>query len=144
MEKGIKVGLATDSSASNNSLSMFSEMKAAALIHKARVYSPTIMNAKTVFRLATIDGARVLGLEKQIGSIEIGKKADLVLLDLNLPETIPYNQEDIYPTIVYSANPNNVATVLVDGEILMENRILKTLDEKSIVKELTSGFKFFT
>jgi 5-methylthioadenosine/S-adenosylhomocysteine deaminase len=143
MKKGIKVGLATDSSASNNSLSMFSEMKTAGLIHKARLLSPTIMDAKTVFRLATIDGATVLGLENQIGSIEKGKKADLVILDLNLPETIPYNEEDIFPTIVYSASHNNVETVMIDGKILMENRVLKTLDERAILKEVNQGITIF-
>jgi 5-methylthioadenosine/S-adenosylhomocysteine deaminase len=143
MDKGIDVGLAVDSSASNNSMSIFSEMKTAALIHKARVLSPTIMDAKTVFKMATMGGARVLGEEKNIGSLEVGKKADVVLLDLNLPETAPYHLDDIYPILVYSASQHNVETVMVDGKILMQNRKLTVWDEKQIVKEAQEAIRLF-
>lgn len=136
IQAGIDVGLAVDSSASNNSYSIFSEMKTAGLIHKARLLDPTIMDAKTVFKMATVGGAKVLGQEDKIGSIEKGKKADLAILNLNLIETSPYDEKDVFPTIVYSATHNNVETVMVDGKILMEEKKLKTIDEHALISEL--------
>ena len=133
LKEGICVSLGADGAPCNNNLSQFAEMRLASLIQKPR-YSPTIMNAETVFRLATIEGARALNLQNEIGSIEIGKKADLVLLDLEKPNQTLID-ENIYATIIYSANSENVKEVMIDGEWVLRNGSSLFFDEEELYKK---------
>jgi 5-methylthioadenosine/S-adenosylhomocysteine deaminase len=129
---GVNVGLGTDGPASNNTLDMFETMKVAALLQKLAYLNPKVLPTYEVLRMATINGAKALGLEEETGSIEVGKKADIVLVDLSKPHMKPlYN---IYASIVYSAHGSDVDTVIVDGKILMENRQVKTLDEQAVME----------
>ncbi|MBP7341150.1 MAG: amidohydrolase [Smithellaceae bacterium] len=126
LASGIAVGLGTDGSASNNDLDLFQEMDLTAKIHKVTQLDPTVMSAETVVRMATIEGARVLGQDALIGSIETGKRADLILVDMNQPHLTPlYNP---YSHLVYAARGADVKTSVIDGRIVMENRRLLTID----------------
>ncbi len=131
---GIPVGLGTDGSASNNNVDMFGEMNSAAKMHKANTLDPTALPAETVLEMATIGGARVLGAEKEIGSLEPGKKADLIVLDMNQPHLTPlYN---IPSHMVYAAGGADVVHSIINGKIVMQNRKLNTLDEKAILSDM--------
>jgi 5-methylthioadenosine/S-adenosylhomocysteine deaminase len=130
---GVNIGLGTDGPASNNSLDMFETMKIAALLQKLIYENPTVLPAYEVLKMATINGAKALGLGESIGSLEIGKKADLILIDLSKPHLKPLH--DIYANIVYSARGSDVDTVIVDGKILMEHRQVKTLDEQVVMEK---------
>jgi 5-methylthioadenosine/S-adenosylhomocysteine deaminase len=130
--KGITVGLGTDGCASNNNLDIFGEMDMAAKLHKASLLDPTVMDAQTLVKMATIDGARVLGLEEITGSLEIGKRADLIVIDANKPHLIPmYNP---YSQIVYAARGHDVKHSIINGIIVMEDRRLCTLDISEIIE----------
>ena len=129
--KGMKVGLGTDGCASNNNLDLFGEMDMAAKLHKASKLDPTVMDAQTLVKMATIDGARALGLEKITGSLEVGKKADLIVIDINKPHLIPmYNP---YSHLVYAAGGHDVRHSVIDGNLVMEDRRLLTLDLEDIL-----------
>ena len=132
IERGIPVSLGADGAPCNNRLDMFTEMRTAALIQKA-IHGAETLPALTVLRMATIDGAGALGLEDEIGSIEIGKRADLVLLNLDRLHTTPH--PDPISTIVYAASPDNVETVIIDGRIVMRDRELITMDEQAVRSE---------
>jgi len=127
LKLGVTVGFGTDGPASNNSLDMFDTMKVAALLQKESYLDATVLPAETVLRMATIDGARALGLDKLTGSLEVGKRADVILVDFEKPHLIP--KHNLYANIVYSARGSDVDTVIVDGTILMEKRRVKTLKE---------------
>ena len=128
-DAGVAVGLGTDGAASNNSLDMFETMKVCALVHKAHRWDATVLDAQKTLDLATIGGAKTLGIEDQVGSIEVGKKADIILLDMRSPNLNPiHGKKTVISDIVYSASPANVDTTIVDGQLLMENRQLKTID----------------
>jgi 5-methylthioadenosine/S-adenosylhomocysteine deaminase len=131
---GIAVGLGTDGCASNNNLDMFQEMDMAAKLHKAWRLDPTVMNAETVLRMATRMGAAALGMENRIGSLEPGKRADLITIDLKKPHLTPLYHE--YSHIVYAAKGDDVRDVLINGKIVMENRMLLTLDEDKIMHKV--------
>jgi 5-methylthioadenosine/S-adenosylhomocysteine deaminase len=136
----VPMGLGTDGPASNNSLDMFDTMKMAALIHKNWRWDPTILDAQKVLDMATIDGARCIGREKQIGSVEAGKSADLVLLDLRDPNLIPiHGKETVVSDLVYSANGFNVDTTIVDGKPLMVNRKFENLDPEEVSRGVRSS-----
>jgi len=126
LSKGISVSLGADGAPCNNNLSVFNEMRLAALIQKP-IHGPTTMDAKTVFKLATIEGAKALHLQNEIGSIEVGKKADLSLLELttNL-HSISDSEESIYSDIVYSSSSDSIHSVMVEGE-------WKVLSKKSLL-----------
>lgn len=131
MAKKINVSLGADGAPCNNSLDMFHEMRLASLIQKP-FHGTTSMNAKTVFDMATRNGARALGLENETGSIEVGKKADLVLLDLNNLWD-PVNSSDyVYSAIVYSATPENVDSVMIDGHWRYRKKELVEIDKQKI------------
>jgi 5-methylthioadenosine/S-adenosylhomocysteine deaminase len=132
IERGIPVSLGADGAPCNNRLDMFTEMRTAALIQKA-LHGAETLPALTMLKMATIDGARALGLEDEIGSIEIGKRADLVLLNLDRLHTTPH--PDPISTIVYAASPENVDTVIIDGWIVMRERELLTVDEQAVRSE---------
>ena len=135
-EAGIPVGLGTDGAASNNSLDMFETMKVCALLHKASRWDPTILAAQKVLDLATIEGATALGADHEIGSIEVGKKADIILLDAKSPNLTPiHGKETIVSNLVYSTSSGNVDTTIVDGRILMEGRTIKSLNMNEVYEE---------
>jgi 5-methylthioadenosine/S-adenosylhomocysteine deaminase len=134
LARGVTVGLGTDGCASNNNLDLFQEMDTAAKLHKVHRLDPTVMPAQTVLEMATLGGARALGMEKEIGSLEVGKKADVILLELNKPHLQPvYN---IVSHLVYSATGADVRDVIIDGKLVMENRKLLTLDEGEILEKM--------
>ena len=134
MKKGVTVGLGTDGTASNNDLDLFGEMDTAAKIHKATEMDPTVMDAVTVLKMATIDGARCLGLEDRIGSIEIGKQADIIILNTNAPHWVPLFNP--YSQLVYAASGADVATSIIGGKIVMRDRKLLTMDLDSVTREV--------
>jgi 5-methylthioadenosine/S-adenosylhomocysteine deaminase len=132
LDHGITVGIGTDGCASNNNLDLFQEMDTAAKLHKVNSLDPTVMDARTVVRMATIDGARVLGLEDTTGSIETGKKADVIIIDVNRPHLIPmYN---VYSHLVYAVTGSDVVTAIVNGRLLMEDRVLTTVDVDAVMR----------
>jgi 5-methylthioadenosine/S-adenosylhomocysteine deaminase len=134
LAKGLTVGLGTDGSASNNALDLFREMDAAAKIHKVTQLDPTVMSAETVVRMATLNGARLLGLDHLIGSIEVGKQADIIIIDMNQPHLTPlYNP---YSQLVYAARGADVITSIINGKIVMENRRLLTIDLAAVMNSV--------
>lgn len=132
-ESHVCVGLGTDGAASNNTLDMFETMKFCALLHKHTRWDPTVLPAQVTLDLATREGARVLGMEGTIGSIEVGKSADMILVDTRAPNLMPiHGKETIISDLVYSANGANVDTTIVNGQVLMEKRRFTVLDTRTI------------
>ncbi len=130
----IKLGLGTDGSASNNNLDMLEEAKAVALLHKINTGKPEVVSAQQVTDIATIGGAKVLGLEDQIGSLEKEKKADIIILDFQKPHLMPcYN---IYSHLIYSAFGSDVQTVMINGKVVMEDRKILTIDENEVLEKV--------
>jgi 5-methylthioadenosine/S-adenosylhomocysteine deaminase len=130
IEEGLRVGLGTDGAASNNDLNMWEEMDTVAKLHKVFSGDPKVISAEEAFELATIRGAQALHLEKEIGSIEKGKRADLVIVERDSLNQIPlYN---IYSDLVYATKASDVQTVIINGKIVMRDRRLLTLDEAAI------------
>jgi 5-methylthioadenosine/S-adenosylhomocysteine deaminase len=128
---GEAIGLATDGAASNNNLDMFLEMDLAAKLQKLARMDPRALPAEQVVEMATIGGARAIHLEKEIGSLETGKKADLILVDTRAPHAMPlYN---VYSELVYALKASDVETVIVAGKVVMEDRRMRTLDEPAIL-----------
>ena len=139
LNEGICVSLGADGAACNNRLDMFTEMRTAALLQKA-LHGPEVLPAKRALRMATIDGARALGQEKEIGSLEVGKRADLSIIQVNRLHTTP-DPRDMLSSLVYSAEPSDVQTVIVDGRVLMRDRQLLTMNEAVVIGQanLESG-----
>lgn len=152
LEMNITVGLGTDGAASNNTLDLFSDMRACALLHKVHPvksdsvgpdsnrefngvnnFDPTAISARQVVKMATSHGAKVLGREREIGSLEAGKKADIITIDLDKPHLTPIY--DPYSHLVYCVNSEDVENVIVNGKVIMKNREVKTLDEEKILKQ---------
>jgi 5-methylthioadenosine/S-adenosylhomocysteine deaminase len=126
--------LGTDGCASNNNLDLFLEMDTVAKLHKAKTLDPTVMDAQTVLKMATLKGAQVLGLESIIGSLETGKKADLIIVDTARPHLTPmYNPVS---HMVYAAQGSDVTTVIIDGTIVMEDGRLKTINLDSVLNDV--------
>jgi cytosine/adenosine deaminase-related metal-dependent hydrolase len=141
LREGISVSLGADGAPCNNSLCIFKEMNLAALIQKP-IHGPTSMDAKTVFKLATIDGAKALHLENEVGSIEAGKRADFVLLDLNGPQLpLSDERESVYSKIVYSASQKNVRSVFIDGKPIVQNGQSTLYDSDKLVADGKSELK---
>jgi 5-methylthioadenosine/S-adenosylhomocysteine deaminase len=130
---GHPVGLATDGAASNNSQDLFEEMDTAAKLQKIARMDPRALPAVQVVEMATVGGARALHLGERIGSLEVGKKADLILVDTGGPHATP--MYDVYSQLVYALRASDVKTVIVAGKVLMENRRMLTLDEEKILCE---------
>ena len=133
---GVAVGLGTDGAASNNDLDMFEAMRLAALLHKLTSNDPRAMPASTALRMATIDGARALGMEREIGSLEAGKRADLILVSMRAARQTP--MYDPLSHLVYVTRGDDVQTVIVNGKIVMEDRRVLTLNEKAVLDEATA------
>jgi atrazine chlorohydrolase/5-methylthioadenosine/S-adenosylhomocysteine deaminase/melamine deaminase len=122
---GLAVGLGTDDACCNDSVNLLSDIKVLACLHKAVHQDAAVLTAERALEMITIDGARAVGMAADIGSIEVGKKADLVVVDLRRPQTTP--SHDLAATLVYQANGSEVDTVLVDGEVLLRNGRLSFL-----------------
>ncbi len=133
LEEGISVSLGADGAACNNRLDMFTEMRTAALLQKAS-HGPEVLPARRALRMATIDGARALGLGEEIGSLEVGKRADLIVVRMNSLHSAPY-PTDLASAITYSAQASDVETVVIDGQLVMLEGKLLTVDEQNVVKE---------
>ncbi len=140
LEKGINVSLGTDSAASNNTLNIFKDMYLMAMIHKGKLKDPTAITPKQVFKMATINGAKALGLEDITGSIKVGKKADIIMIDKTAPSLYPLN--DIYSALIYSATGSEVTNVIINGKIVMENREVKTIDENKVFNDINNMVKY--
>lgn len=130
---GVAVGVATDGAASNNNQDMFEEMDLAAKLQKVSRMDPRALPAEQVVEMATITGARALHLDKQIGSLEIGKKADLIVVDTTAPHATP--MYDVYSELVYALKASDVRTVIIAGRPVMEDRRMLTLDEPEILRK---------
>ena len=142
LNAGVCVGLGTDGCTSNNNLDMFAEMDTAAKIHKVANQDPTVMDARTVVRMATIEGARVLGLDRQTGSLEKGKKADLIVIDIKKPHLTP--MYDIYSHLVYAAGGSDVAATMINGRLVMREKRLLSMDMDVVmaaVNEIAEGIR---
>jgi 5-methylthioadenosine/S-adenosylhomocysteine deaminase len=131
LEHDVTVSLGTDSPCSNNAADMFEVMKVAALLHKGVNRNPTVLSAQRVLRMATLDGARALCWDNEIGSIEVGKRADLAIINFDKPHLCPLYNE--FSHLVYAAKSSDVETVIINGKIVMENRRLTTLDVNKIM-----------
>jgi 5-methylthioadenosine/S-adenosylhomocysteine deaminase len=140
MAEGICVGLGTDGCASNNNLDLLQEMDTVAKLHKIWSMDPTALDARTVLRMATIEGAKALGLDHLIGSLEIGKHADLMVIDCHKPHLTPmYNPVS---HLVYAACGSDVMATIIEGQLVMENGQLLNLDIEKVlskVKGLAAG-----
>lgn len=130
LDSGINVAIGTDGAASNNNLNMFEEMHLTALLHKGVNQDPQLMNAEQVVRMATANGAKAIGFGEDTGLIKKGMKADLILIDTDKLHLYPMN--DPVSAAVYSVQGSDVDTVIIDGEIVMEKRELKTIDEERV------------
>lgn len=133
IKAGINVSLGTDGPASNNNLNMFEEISLAALVNKAVTEDPTAVPAYEALKMATLNGAMALGRESEIGSLEEGKKADIIMVDTCKPHFHPIGNP--YSSLVYSAQGNDVCTVICNGKILMEDYRLLTVDEREIMEK---------
>ncbi len=139
LKRGITVGIGTDGAASNNNLDLLGEMDTAAKLHKVASMDPTVMDAKTVLKMATIWGAKALGLDEHVGSIEVGKRADIIIVNTTKPHLTPmYNP---YSHIVYAASGADVSVVIVDGKVLMTNRHLATMKIADIMETMIEEAK---
>jgi 5-methylthioadenosine/S-adenosylhomocysteine deaminase len=141
LERGVSVSLGADGAPCNNRLDMFTEMRTAALLQKAR-RGASVLPARQALRMATIEGARALGLDAEIGSVEAGKRADLCVLDLERLHLTP--RPDVTSSIVYAAQPCDVRTVLVAGRVLLRDGELQTLDEREVISEARQQFGLLT
>jgi len=128
----VTVALGTDSPCSNNTADMFEVMKTTALLHKGVNQDSTLLPAERVLRMATIEGAKALLWDHEIGSVEMGKDADLAILDFKKPHLCPLYNE--FSHLVYSAKAADVDTVLIKGKIVMENREIKTIDTHRVLE----------
>lgn len=130
LARGVNVALASDGLGNHNH-DMFSVLKTTLLLHRVHTLQPDVLTSEQVLEMATLGGARALGLEHEIGSLEAGKKADVILVDLHKPHLAPVY--DLPTAIVQGANGSDVDTVIIDGQVVMEGRRMKTLDEAMIV-----------
>jgi len=138
LRAGVRVGVGTDGQASNNDQDMFEEMRLAALLPKGLHLDPTVMPARQAFKMATIGGARALGIERHVGSLEVGKRADVVVLELDCVHNVPrfdVSPDNVYSQLVYTAKGHDVRHVLVDGRWLLRDRALLTIDEDRVRAE---------
>ncbi len=135
---GVSAGIGSDQASGNNHHNMLVEMKVAALLNKCRHANPTVLPAWKMLRIATIEGAQTIGLGDSIGSLEPGKKADLIILDLKVPHMTPIITSpvrNIAPNIVYSARGDEVETVIIDGKVVVDDHKALTMDEEKIIEE---------
>ena len=139
VKRGISVGIGTDGCGSNNNLDMIEEMRTAAFLHKLDRKDATVLPAKTMLKLATIGSARAIGLQNEVGSIEVGKRADMILVDFRKPHLTPFH--NVVGHLVYSSFGSDVHTTIIDGKVVMENRQVLTLDEDEVMREAQREFE---
>lgn len=132
LERGISVSLGADGAPCNNRLDMFTEMRTAALLQKA-LHGPEVLPANRALRMATIEGARALGLADEVGSLEVGKRADVVVVDLKQLHSSP--EADVISSLVYSTQPSDVRATIIDGRMVMRDGELTTMDEDDVIAE---------
>src|SRR5207253_3683180 len=132
LERGISVSIGADGSPCNNRLDMFTEMRTAALLQKVQ-HGADILPARRVLRMATIDGARALGLEKEVGSLEVGKRADVIVVKLDQLHSSP--EGDSVSALVYSAEASDVRATIIDGQVLLRDGELLAMNEKSVLED---------
>ncbi|MDO9538160.1 MAG: amidohydrolase family protein [Thermoplasmata archaeon] len=141
---GMNVGLGTDGCSSQNRLDMWGEMKTCALLHKVQRLDATVMNAQRTFDMATIEGAKALKMGNELGSIEVGKIADLAVIDLRHPAMVPTFPENLISNLVYSCQSDCVLHTIVNGHVVMRNGEILTLNQKEVVeKSQLISKKFF-
>ena len=134
LENDICVAIGTDGASSNNNLDLIEELKTASLLQKVATLDPKVLTSDEAVAMGTINGARALGLDDEIGTVEVGKKADLILIDTNRANMVP-DSSNLSSNIIYAANGSNVDTTICNGQILMENKELTTLDEQEIYQK---------
>jgi len=139
---GVNVSMGCDGGPSNNSYDMIRDMRMVSYLANLREKDPTVVPAETVLEMSTINGAKAMGIEVQVGSIEVGKKADFIVIDMDKPHLTP--APDLVSTIVYAAHGSDVDTVVIDGQIVMENRIVMTLDEGTVLDEALRRYQEVT
>ena len=140
IENDICVSIGTDGASSNNNLDLIEELKTASLLQKVSTLDPNVVNSHEAIAMGTIKGAEALGLSDEIGSIEVGKKADIILIDTNSANMVP-DSSTLTSNIIYSANGSNVDTTICNGKILMENKKLTVLDEQEIYEKARKAIK---
>ena len=140
IENDICVSIGTDGASSNNNLDLIEELKTASLLQKVSTLDPKVLTSDEAITMATIKGAEALGLENEIGSIEVGKKADIILIDTNSANMVP-DSSSLSSNVIYSANGSNVDTTICNGKILMENKKLTVLDEQEIYDKARNAIK---
>ncbi|HIT71934.1 MAG TPA: amidohydrolase [Candidatus Scatovivens faecipullorum] len=133
-KNGINIGLGTDGIGSTTTMDMFEEMKTAAYLQKVNTMQPSSILAYDILKMATIEGAKVLGMEDEIGTLEPGKKADMIFIKTDKLHLCPEN--DVCANLVYSANGADVESVMIDGKIIMQNRKMVNLDEKEVIRQV--------
>jgi len=135
IKSGVNVTIGTDGSTTNNSLNMFEEMKILGLLQKSSRWDPTVAAAQELLDFATINAAKAIGMQDKLGSIEVGKYADLVILNTKLPNLRPLLPENIISNIIYSGSSSNVKTVMCQGDLVLENGKITTINEEKILSE---------
>jgi 5-methylthioadenosine/S-adenosylhomocysteine deaminase len=133
LEMGVNVSIAADGAPCNNNLDMFTEMRNASLIQKARLLDSTVMPAHTIFELATLGGAKAMCKENELGSLEPGKKADIVIVKQDNIHSAPNHHVDVVANLVYATRASDVQTTIINGKVLMQDRELKTIDEDQLI-----------
>jgi 5-methylthioadenosine/S-adenosylhomocysteine deaminase len=132
LKAGVKVGLGTDGASSNNNLDLLEEARLAAFLHKLANNDPTVIPAGQALSMATLGGAKAMGMDSDIGSLELGKKADIILLDVNKPHMYP--KHDLTSHVIYSARSSDVTTVIINGKPVMEDGVLTDIDEEEVLR----------
>ncbi|WP_458405586.1 amidohydrolase family protein [Methanobrevibacter sp.] len=140
IENDVCVSIGTDGASSNNNLDLIEELKTASLLQKVSTLDPKVLSSDEAIQMATIKGAEALGLEDEIGSIEVGKKADIILIETNAANMTP-DSSNLSSNIIYSANGSNVDTTICNGKILMENKKLTVLNEDEIFDKARQAIK---
>ena len=140
IENDICVSIGTDGASSNNNLDLIEELKTASLLQKVSTLDPNVLNSHEALAMGTIKGTEALGLSDEIGSIEVGKKADIILIDTNSANMVP-DSSTLTSNIIYSSNGSNVDTTICNGKILMENKKLTVLDEQEIYEKARKAIK---
>jgi 5-methylthioadenosine/S-adenosylhomocysteine deaminase len=134
--KGLSVGIGTDGSASNNNLDLFQEMDFLAKVHKVKNLDPTVLEAPEALTLATKGGAEALGLSHQIGSLEVGKRADVVVVDTRKPHLTP--QYDAVSHLVYAASGSDVRDVIIDGRLVVQDRRILNMNLEAVMASVST------
>ena len=140
IDNDICVSIGTDGASSNNNLDLIEELKTASLLQKVSTLDPKVLTSDETLAMGTIKGAEALGLDSEIGSIDVGKKADIILIDRNSANMVP-DSSSLSSNVIYSANGSNVDTTICNGKILMENKKLTILDEQEIYDKAKQAIK---